>query len=117
MVSGADVFFSIAVAEVTISTVIPLLNVTGGKAIQKSVTVVAFIAVLLHSNVILFPASELNLMVGSPLAEQLTVASPISFSPLLPLMIICLIGSVASALFSCSFRKPNRFLKSKVLSF
>ena len=116
MVSDADVFFSIGAADVTISTVMPLLNVTGGKAIQKSVAVVAFIAVLLHSNVMLLPALELKLMVGSPLAEQFTVASPLSFSLLLPLITISLIGTVSSALLSCSFKSPNTFLNAKLLS-
>ena len=113
IVSGAEVFFSVVAAEVTISTVIPLLKVTGGMAIQKSVDDVAFIVVLLHSNVMLFPASELNLMVDSPLDEQLTVASPLSFSLLLPLITICLIDPISYAFFNCNLRNPNRFLNSK----
>ena len=98
----------------TISTVIPLLNITGGKAIQKSVEVVAFIIVLLHSNVILLLAFSPNSMVGIPSAEQFIVASPLSFSLLLPLIIILLIRRGPSlALFNCSFRNPKRFLNSK----
>ena len=116
MVSGADVFFSIGAADVTISTVMPLLNVTGDKAIQKSVAVVAFIAVLLHSNVMLLPAFSPNSIVGIPSAEQFIVAVPLSFSSLLPLMIICLIDTISSALFNCSLRNPNTFLKFKALS-
>ena len=55
-------------------------------------------------------------MVGSPLAEQFTVASPLSFSLLLPLITISLIGTVSSALLSCSFKSPNTFLNAKLLS-
>ena len=91
IVRDADVFFTIVVADVATSTVIPFVKVIGGRANQKSVAVVAFIAVLLHSNVMLLPAFALNSIAGALSAEQYIVAAPLSFSLLLPLMVILLI--------------------------